>query len=57
METSMGIGMTDKMVTTLSLSTKPAVTDFQPNSDVTVTLEDGTHYTIANDESSASVTH
>ena len=50
-EMNMGKGIE----TTLSLATKPMDTDFQPNSVVTVTLEDGTHYTIGN-ESSNSVT-
>ena len=48
--------METKLETTISLSTKPENDDFQPNSVVTVTLEDGTHYTIDNEESSASVT-
>ena len=54
-ETDTDMGKTEVIETTLSLTTKPADTDIEPNSDVTVTLEDGTHYTISND-SSANVT-
>ena len=41
----MRMGMESIIKMTLSLPTKPMDTDFQPNSDVTVTFEDGTHYT------------